>query len=743
MKIKITSLLFLITFCSINFKVEAQHLDKNTLTKEPTYIGKSKNPSNEECFCYFYSEFPSYFSYTQNVVNAFEQWQINNWYDIHFFKLYEEMGQRSGYNIDNTHPEIIIKNFFNAYFSDPFAQNHINQVKNQEIAVRNSYAKEFNKTFSQRRLFQLAQNTTTRLNDLGELTYNNKQIKDMSFTEVQNIYNLYNTASGQSALNWEYHQWRINKIDKQSGFVNEVLSNYITHISNQYINYINSFGRDDKLSLYTGYLIYQNQFQSLVTQPNQLLNGVPFYYPYQHYNILTPALNSIIDSRSAEQTRYPQPPVNLADHKRDYSVLKEHLGLKTANFYADKLELLEALKDYQEFNDFNYSSRDLVKSLEEFITDDERFISDNYYRGSQSFGQTLSSPETVMEVVFSQDALNFGFKNFGKVLEALKHYPQFYEKEGELIRNFLEKNQSIFLNLTNEQLGKIFDFRNIGYHTFGIKFSDFALANILSLYHADGIYGWSIFRDLIKSKLLSELYSGNQVNFDDQIIIDSSVPLCVENIIKKLSLENSFLDLGDMPTFIKNELNLIGNIFDLFNNSSEYHLKFIVGPLAPNSLGQERNGATFVDFAKKEFRIVLNQDFVSNATDLVIARTIIHESVHAYLSFVYKEYPLSNLRESLTHLLNQNGQNQNTSQHKLMAQQFVDAIAKSLETWDSSSLFDKNYYKYLSWSGGMLDTPAFDNLSTNFQTNSRNANVNEGTVTQKSTSLAKGQNNCY
>ncbi len=90
-----------------------------------------------------------------------------------------------------------------------------------------------------------------------------------------------------------------------------------------------------------------------------------------------------------------------------------------------------------------------------------------------------------------------------------------------------------------------------------------------------------------------------------------------------------------MPDFVKEELNLSGEIMDVFNNSDQYHLNFKVEDLSPNSLGHEINATTFFNDSTKAFDITLNTSYISNATDLVIARTIIHEPLHAYINFVY------------------------------------------------------------------------------------------------------------
>ena len=249
--------------------------------------------------------------------------------------------------------------------------------------------------------------------------------------------------------------------------------------------------------------------------------------------------------------------------------------------------------------------------------------------------------------------------------------------------------------------------------------------------------------DFVREAIGAEM-EGAEVDWEEQIIISSTVPNCVKTIINKLAQNDAYIDLGDMPDFVKEELNLSGQIMDVFNNSSKYHLNFKVRSLQPNSLGQEKNAETKFNISTKGFDITLNSSYVSNATDLSIARTVIHESLHAYISLIYHTQVFSDLRKSLDKLLSQNGNNPNIAEHKLMVKNFISSIANSLESWDSSSLTDNNYYTYLSWSGGMIGTPAFDALSTAFQQNIIDANENEGQAGSGNlaNSNALGNKNC-
>jgi len=79
-----------------------------------------------------------------------------------------------------------------------------------------------------------------------------------------------------------------------------------------------------------------------------------------------------------------------------------------------------------------------------------------------------------------------------------------------------------------------------------------------------------------------------------------------------------------------------------------------------------------------------------------------------------------------------------------MSNQFVEEISRTLRIWDENSLDNDVYYDYLSWSGAMLSTEAFESLPSTFQTNTRNANIAEGNAGSgnASTSTALSYNNC-
>ena len=240
-------------------------------------------------------------------------------------------------------------------------------------------------------------------------------------------------------------------------------------------------------------------------------------------------------------------------------------------------------------------------------------------------------------------------------------------------------------------------------------------------------------KEAIKAKCEN---SDADVDFENKLILDFEASDCLNNIINTLKYCSSevFL-LPEIPT----NVNLASLILNTFDNVSNHGLKIrrdnlpsnINASTTPSSLGNN----TFM------YTITINNSFLQNATDLAVVRTIIHEILHAYLSYEYQDQPFSDFSSTLRYHLSQNGFDDNVAQHQIMVD-FVTAIAYALQNWDNNSLNGLNYYKYLAWSGGLLNTPEFNAQTSTFQNNVVNANIAEGDANSPATSSAQGTNNC-
>ncbi|NDV14740.1 hypothetical protein GO009_01780 [Muricauda sp. TY007] len=180
-------------------------------------------------------------------------------------------------------------------------------------------------------------------------------------------------------------------------------------------------------------------------------------------------------------------------------------------------------------------------------------------------------------------------------------------------------------------------------------------------------------------------------------------------------------------------------ILDLFDSSGNYDLVFKVAE-AGYVGGQPRNAKTLKTYGKLEWTITLDDDYVKNATQLAIARTIIHESMHAFLGYTINTNPTSNLSSAIQQYYTNLGAQQtlssgvkvNLTEHEFIGQ-YVQGIAKSLSVWDNNKQ-SQSYYEKLAW-GGLETSSAFNSLSLNLKNSIKTVLNNE----QVANNNAKGE----
>jgi hypothetical protein len=189
---------------------------------------------------------------------------------------------------------------------------------------------------------------------------------------------------------------------------------------------------------------------------------------------------------------------------------------------------------------------------------------------------------------------------------------------------------------------------------------------------------------------------------EDEKLEDNTNNPCVKKILEKLQQKDTqnltVPDIGHLA----GTGHLSQGILDLFDSSGNYNLVFKVDEAGYNS-GKPRTAKTLKTDGKLEWTITLDDDYVRNATQLSLARTIIHESVHAFIGAIVNTNKTSDMTMSLQNLyFNYKANNpeklaQNLSQHEFTSQ-YVDAIAMSLSIWDNRRQ-SMDYYTKLSWAG--------------------------------------------
>jgi len=120
------------------------------------------------------------------------------------------------------------------------------------------------------------------------------------------------------------------------------------------------------------------------------------------------------------------------------------------------------------------------------------------------------------------------------------------------------------------------------------------------------------------------------------------------------------------------------------------------------------------DFVNKQVKTVFDSNKYIDATDISIARTILHESVHAFLVTIFAWDPLqANVTYST---MVQDWQKRrrpdlNDIQHDEMVRTFVNDIADALQEYGLKKGYNnsRQFYEDMAW-GGLEGTRAFSKL---------------------------------
>ncbi|QHL89027.1 hypothetical protein GU926_16975 [Nibribacter ruber] len=171
--------------------------------------------------------------------------------------------------------------------------------------------------------------------------------------------------------------------------------------------------------------------------------------------------------------------------------------------------------------------------------------------------------------------------------------------------------------------------------------------------------------------------------------------------------------------------NLISSYLD---NGGTINLTYKVAPNLTNSKGESLNGQCQpTDNTFTNIVITINSKYVDGARTLEVARTILHESVHAKIFSDLRQIKgYENLDKDNFPILwetyvneKKNGATltevQNKAHHEEMAQRYIDLIAQGLQQFDvgnhNNLQITLDHYKAFAW-GGLKDTYHFKNNKT-------------------------------
>jgi hypothetical protein len=177
---------------------------------------------------------------------------------------------------------------------------------------------------------------------------------------------------------------------------------------------------------------------------------------------------------------------------------------------------------------------------------------------------------------------------------------------------------------------------------------------------------------------------------------------------------------NDILSNLKNiQTDDIANIFARFNTtSSVYNWEIISGtpPInSSNSAETDWRRDTNDEVIDYNYITYINQSYTNQATQIGVARVILHEMLHAYLislvddTLITGSTDVTNFPLLWNALVNQTyDNNPNQLQHEIIARKFIDPLRDALIEWYNGSQSNQ-YYEDLAW-GALLDTGSFNAL---------------------------------
>jgi len=186
---------------------------------------------------------------------------------------------------------------------------------------------------------------------------------------------------------------------------------------------------------------------------------------------------------------------------------------------------------------------------------------------------------------------------------------------------------------------------------------------------------------------------------------------------------NAWNDLANSNALYTMIKQFVNNSFDL-NLKLELHLENYscsAGTICRGKTSPTSDG----------FRITLNASYVQNASSIAVAKTILHEAIHAHLGYYVKVIKGNNGIDiaDFPGILDYFRRYGNSDwQHEQMAQHYRDVIINGMKDFDAinNTSHTSTFYNAMSWAG-LKGTQAWNNLSSSEQTNIKNTYLPEDT----------------
>ncbi len=238
-------------------------------------------------------------------------------------------------------------------------------------------------------------------------------------------------------------------------------------------------------------------------------------------------------------------------------------------------------------------------------------------------------------------------------------------------------------------------------------------------YHNYDSYDIIISRHCVSSgeEIQWPLGGGGGPSTSPKIKIDSTFKdnPCASEILTSLKSGQSSLNYNKNTGRFIGVDNLTASILKFFTNSDTLNVTYKIGPIKGNGYCNRINKNNY------NYEIIIDDYYASTATNLSIARTIIHETIHAHL--LYVTYAMTNEEKKNSKewiALNEifygplaGDQENNTIQHEYMTG-IVNLISDNLYQWANVNNInvDRTYCLNLAW-GGLQETQIYQSKVKN------------------------------
>ncbi len=482
-----------------------------------------------------------------------------------------------------------------------------------------------------------------------------------------------------------------------------------------YLGHLTDKDLEEQVTLATGYLIFDWQNWHPPLQLPASFAGIPFFDPslYDHTN----TINDLMNNTGLPSNQTANPPYNVDELLKNYSVSDFNLGITFAQFLNGNQALKNAAKNYNHYHNYSQKSKYLLKKFIESFKDDEAFnFASGFFRSCCISHQDYPEFQNIFRSTLSTNAVNYGFENFGWVMAAMSNYSNNYVAEGKMIKKFLSDNPGHgFANFTDYELGKLFDFYDGGANNIAFRFSQYTQDHIINMQPSIPYNIW-FFNDAFNREALYAILNGGYVDFKKSIIYHESFNNypCQKTVISSVFDYNApVLDL----------------INDVFSTNTKARLIIKAGNL--NGILEAAN-TTVIQNQPLIYNITYNTQRLDVSTNLDFVNTTIHEALHALLFYFYQAgfYNSSINNPTYATLVNDFALHQEAlsglGHHDYIAT-IINIISEGSYVWSINngfnpsnfSQFDLNpndnknglqeYLYALSWAG-LEDTPTFDLL---------------------------------